>query len=61
MSDEYGSNQTVASPLLIQGPPGTGKSFTDEAIIEVLLANKVKAVWVQSFASAKQTTLCISY
>ncbi|KAK6218751.1 hypothetical protein LQW54_002675 [Pestalotiopsis sp. IQ-011] len=28
---------------LIQGPPGTGKSFTGEAIIEVLLANKVKA------------------
>ncbi|KAI4592999.1 hypothetical protein KJ359_010253 [Pestalotiopsis sp. 9143b] len=28
---------------LIQGPPGTGKSFTGEAIIEVLLANKAKA------------------
>jgi hypothetical protein len=28
---------------LIQGPPGTGKSFTGEAIIEVLLANKEQA------------------
>lgn len=27
---------------LIQGPPGTGKSFTGEAIIEVLLANKLQ-------------------
>ncbi|ETS75417.1 hypothetical protein PFICI_12361 [Pestalotiopsis fici W106-1] len=28
---------------LIQGPPGTGKSFTGEAIIKILLANKSKA------------------
>jgi hypothetical protein len=28
---------------LIQGPPGTGKSFTGEAIIKVLLANKTNA------------------
>ncbi|KAI1880421.1 hypothetical protein JX265_002042 [Neoarthrinium moseri] len=28
---------------LIQGPPGTGKSYTGEAIIQVLLANNVKA------------------
>ncbi|KAI1207801.1 putative NF-X1 finger and helicase domain protein [Annulohypoxylon truncatum] len=28
---------------LIQGPPGTGKSYTGEAIIKVLLANKYKA------------------
>ncbi|KAH6652046.1 P-loop containing nucleoside triphosphate hydrolase protein, partial [Truncatella angustata] len=28
---------------LIQGPPGTGKSYTGEAIIDVLLANKAKA------------------
>lgn len=28
---------------LIQGPPGTGKSYTGEKLIQVLLANKVKA------------------
>ncbi|KAF6831583.1 hypothetical protein CMUS01_07283 [Colletotrichum musicola] len=28
---------------LIQGPPGTGKSYTGEALIKVLLANKSKA------------------
>ncbi|KAI2602657.1 putative NF-X1 finger and helicase domain protein [Hypoxylon sp. NC1633] len=28
---------------LIQGPPGTGKSYTGEAIIKVLLANKKRA------------------
>ncbi|KAI1385349.1 P-loop containing nucleoside triphosphate hydrolase protein [Hypoxylon trugodes] len=28
---------------LIQGPPGTGKSYTGEAIIKVILANKEKA------------------
>lgn len=29
--------------MYIQGPPGTGKSYTGEAIIDVLLANKAKA------------------
>ncbi|TEA12152.1 NFX1-type zinc finger-containing protein 1 [Colletotrichum sidae] len=31
------------SLALIQGPPGTGKSYTGEALIKVLLANKEKA------------------
>ncbi|KAF6804351.1 hypothetical protein CSOJ01_10269 [Colletotrichum sojae] len=31
------------SLALIQGPPGTGKSYTGEALIKVLLANKSKA------------------
>ncbi|XXH01217.1 hypothetical protein Hte_007571 [Hypoxylon texense] len=36
-------NALRRSLALIQGPPGTGKSYTGEAIIKVLLANKKKA------------------
>ncbi|KAI1659371.1 P-loop containing nucleoside triphosphate hydrolase protein [Daldinia decipiens] len=36
-------NSLKRSLELIQGPPGTGKSYTGEAIIKVLLANKEKA------------------
>lgn len=42
---DHGQAQAVVSALtrslaLIQGPPGTGKSYTGEAIMKVLLANK---------------------
>ncbi|KAI3554849.1 hypothetical protein CABS03_08287 [Colletotrichum abscissum] len=36
-------NSLRRSFALIQGPPGTGKSYTGEALIKVLLANKSKA------------------
>ncbi|KAI2777836.1 P-loop containing nucleoside triphosphate hydrolase protein [Daldinia loculata] len=36
-------NSLKRSLALIQGPPGTGKSYTGEAIIKVLLANKEQA------------------
>ncbi|XDG04944.1 hypothetical protein ABKA04_004559 [Annulohypoxylon sp. FPYF3050] len=36
-------NTLKRSLALIQGPPGTGKSYTGEAIIKVLLANKKNA------------------
>ncbi|OTA83205.1 hypothetical protein M434DRAFT_378439 [Hypoxylon sp. CO27-5] len=36
-------NSLKRSLALIQGPPGTGKSYTGEAIIKVLLANKERA------------------
>ncbi|OHW94282.1 nf-x1 finger and helicase domain [Colletotrichum incanum] len=36
-------NSLRRSFALIQGPPGTGKSYTGEALIRVLLANKSKA------------------
>ncbi|KAK2031684.1 P-loop containing nucleoside triphosphate hydrolase protein [Colletotrichum zoysiae] len=36
-------NSLGRSFALIQGPPGTGKSYTGEALIKVLLANKSKA------------------
>ncbi|KAF4868448.1 Helicase required for RNAi-mediated heterochromatin assembly 1 [Colletotrichum siamense] len=36
-------NSLGRSFALIQGPPGTGKSYTGEALIKVLLANKFKA------------------
>ncbi|KAI1808647.1 P-loop containing nucleoside triphosphate hydrolase protein [Daldinia bambusicola] len=36
-------NTLKRSLALIQGPPGTGKSYTGEAIIKVLLANKEQA------------------
>ncbi|CCF36962.1 hypothetical protein CH063_00242 [Colletotrichum higginsianum] len=36
-------NSLRRSFALIQGPPGTGKSYTGEALIKVLLANKPKA------------------
>ncbi|KAK6213071.1 hypothetical protein QIS74_09073 [Colletotrichum tabaci] len=36
-------NSLTRSFALIQGPPGTGKSYTGEALIKVLLANKPKA------------------
>ncbi|OTA99969.1 hypothetical protein M426DRAFT_268420, partial [Hypoxylon sp. CI-4A] len=36
-------NALKRSLTLIQGPPGTGKSYTGEAIVKVLLANKEKA------------------
>ncbi|KAF9870443.1 hypothetical protein CkaCkLH20_12110 [Colletotrichum karsti] len=36
-------NSLSRSFALIQGPPGTGKSYTGEALIKVLLANKSKA------------------
>ncbi|KAI0848817.1 P-loop containing nucleoside triphosphate hydrolase protein [Daldinia vernicosa] len=36
-------NSLKRSLALIQGPPGTGKSYTGEAIIKVLLANRKKA------------------
>ncbi|TQN67798.1 NFX1-type zinc finger-containing protein 1, partial [Colletotrichum shisoi] len=36
-------NSLRRSFALIQGPPGTGKSYTGEALIRVLLANKPKA------------------
>ncbi|KAI1080320.1 P-loop containing nucleoside triphosphate hydrolase protein [Whalleya microplaca] len=36
-------NALHRSLALIQGPPGTGKSYTGEAIIKVLLANKERA------------------
>ncbi|KAI1412717.1 putative NF-X1 finger and helicase domain protein [Hypoxylon sp. FL1857] len=36
-------NALQRSLALIQGPPGTGKSYTGEAIIKVLLANKERA------------------
>ncbi|KAJ0272033.1 hypothetical protein COL940_010671 [Colletotrichum noveboracense] len=36
-------NSLGRSFALIQGPPGTGKSYTGEALVKVLLANKSKA------------------
>ncbi|KAK1980981.1 hypothetical protein LZ30DRAFT_593677 [Colletotrichum cereale] len=36
-------NSLRRSFALIQGPPGTGKSYTGEALIKVLLANKSRA------------------
>ncbi|KAI2471127.1 P-loop containing nucleoside triphosphate hydrolase protein [Annulohypoxylon bovei var. microspora] len=36
-------NALKRSLALIQGPPGTGKSYTGEAIVKVLLANKEQA------------------